>query len=440
MASRGRTHSIEDDDVTIHNVKAFLMCHDGKVRHSDLINFFRRPLTDPKTKGRCRANFKDILTKIAVFRNDNGERYVILPKSSGMRAECQHNVLAMKSFRNNQRRDQQGTGDDYQNADDVTDMAQDHVYSRNPVLGSSSTLSSQSSTSTFDSGIDGDQQSVIASIAGRIRDLSKSNNSLDEELMAEFNYEEGSEDAAFNGHNEFSEEEKQWMMYASLCDCQQLAAMMDKNPDLPGKRDFITGYTALHWGAKLGKRDLVRLIADAGVDVNLRTHGGQTALHLAAMHGHDMIIKMLINDYGSDVHARDYGGKKPKDLVKDTVAADIQRKLGRSLILDPNLHLVEGVITRIHGDSWTRFDGVDGHEAMDPTYTPETRRRLRTMSFLRKKKRWPPEKNDSDEDYERSSKDKHKSRPKSSIVVLTPETLRKFKERELIKNPASFEV
>ena len=83
---------------------------------------------------------------------------MILPKSSGMRAECQHNVLAMKSFRNNQRRDQQGTGDDYQNADDVTDMAQDHVYSRNPVLGSSSTLSSQSSTSTFDSGIDGDQQ------------------------------------------------------------------------------------------------------------------------------------------------------------------------------------------------------------------------------------------------------------------------------------------
>ncbi len=26
---------------------------------------------------------------------------------------------------------------------------------------------------------------------------------------------------------------------------------------------------------------------------------GQTALHLAAIHGHDMIIKMLINDYGN---------------------------------------------------------------------------------------------------------------------------------------------
>ena len=30
------------------------------------------------------------------------------------------------------------------------------------------------------------------------------------------------------------------MMYATLCDCQQLAAMMDKNPDLPSKRDFVT--------------------------------------------------------------------------------------------------------------------------------------------------------------------------------------------------------
>lgn len=29
---------------------------------------------------------------------------------------------------------------------------------------------------------------------------------------------------------------------------------------------------------------------------------------------------------GADVHARDYAGKKPKDLVKDTVAPDIQSK------------------------------------------------------------------------------------------------------------------
>ncbi len=30
---------------------------------------------------------------------------------------------------------------------------------------------------------------------------------------------------------------------------------------------------------------------------------------------------------GADVNARDYAGRKPKDLVKDTVAPDIQRKL-----------------------------------------------------------------------------------------------------------------
>ena len=29
---------------------------------------------------------------------------------------------------------------------------------------------------------------------------------------------------------------------------------------------------------------------------------------------------------GADIHARDYAGKKPKDLVKDTVAPDIQSK------------------------------------------------------------------------------------------------------------------
>jgi len=36
--------------------------------------------------------------------------------------------------------------------------------------------------------------------------------------------------------------------------------------------DVLFLQTALHWGAKLGRKDLVRLIADTGIDINYKTH------------------------------------------------------------------------------------------------------------------------------------------------------------------------
>jgi len=35
--------------------------------------------------------------------------------------------------------------------------------------------------------------------------------------------------------------------------------------------DVLFLQTALHWGAKLGRKDLVRLIADTGIDINYKT-------------------------------------------------------------------------------------------------------------------------------------------------------------------------
>eukprot|EP00794_Sanderia_malayensis_P018837 gene18837-20733_t len=394
-----------DDAITFHNIRNVLIYHDGRIKHSDLVNFFRRPLTDTQFKERSRNEFKNILQKLAIFKKENGEKYVILHKNAAGRSDTTQQIL---------------------NARRPCHTRDDHDEMQNGRLMSDSD-SNSSSMSTLDSGIGIGSNSVASFIAEQARSLSsKSLDSLDDELMAEFNYEEGSDD--FGGYNEFSEEEKTWMTHASLCDCQQLAAMIDKNPDLPAKRDFIT--TALHWGAKLGKRDMVRLIADAEVDVNART--GHTALHLAAMHGHDDIIKMLINDYGADINTRDYAGRKAKDLVKDTVAPDLQRKLGRSLILDPNCHLVSGIVRR-HKDVGTR-----GHFETDgQDYTPETRRRLRTMSFLKKKKK-SIDKNDSEEEYDK--RDKHKMRPKSSIYLVTPEMARKMREDDKLKSLSSTEL
>ena len=40
-----------DDAISVHNIRNFLNYNGGKVKHSELMEFFKRPLTDPMLKG-----------------------------------------------------------------------------------------------------------------------------------------------------------------------------------------------------------------------------------------------------------------------------------------------------------------------------------------------------------------------------------------------------
>lgn len=70
-----------------------------------------------------------------------------------------------------------------------------------------------------------------------------------------------------------------------------------------------SGYTALHYAARAGHYDMCRILLEAGIGVNERTHGGgATALHRAAMMGRDKIIKLLLAHKG-DALLQDSDGK-----------------------------------------------------------------------------------------------------------------------------------
>ncbi|CAB3363813.1 Hypothetical predicted protein [Cloeon dipterum] len=82
---------------------------------------------------------------------------------------------------------------------------------------------------------------------------------------------------------------------------------------IPLARKTITLNTqnALHWAAKQGNLDVIKLIAGTHhVNPNVRSRGGQTPLHLAVQFGHDEVRDLLVNVYGADVDIRDYSGKK----------------------------------------------------------------------------------------------------------------------------------
>uniref|UniRef100_A0A8C3CE94 Sosondowah ankyrin repeat domain family member A n=1 Tax=Cairina moschata TaxID=8855 RepID=A0A8C3CE94_CAIMO len=140
------------------------------------------------------------------------------------------------------------------------------------------------------------------------------------------------------------EAEHRWLVMAAEGQwSQQLHGLLLGDASLAARRDFISGFTALHWAAKNGNCDMVRNIIEVAqkegthVDVDARSHGGYTALHLAAMHGQETVISMLVRSYHAKTDLRDYSGKKPHQCLREGASIAVRRLLG-----DPSLEITGG--------------------------------------------------------------------------------------------------
>ncbi|XP_076027710.1 ankyrin repeat domain-containing protein SOWAHC-like [Genypterus blacodes] len=128
--------------------------------------------------------------------------------------------------------------------------------------------------------------------------------------------------------------EHQWMMCVSDGEWAPLQELLTLEPGLTLRRDFVTGFTCLHWAAKQGKPELVALMVnfaqqhDLPVDINARSSNGYTPLHVAAMHNNMEVVKLLVGAYSADVEIRDYSGKKPSQYISTDASVDIQDIVG----------------------------------------------------------------------------------------------------------------
>ena len=68
------------------------------------------------------------------------------------------------------------------------------------------------------------------------------------------------------------------------------------------------GWTALHFSAQSGSCQLVTYFAEMGTDIHLKTNEGKNCLHIAAMQGHLILCKMLLDKYNFDVNMADNFG------------------------------------------------------------------------------------------------------------------------------------
>ncbi|ELW64929.1 Ankyrin repeat domain-containing protein 57 [Tupaia chinensis] len=102
-----------------------------------------------------------------------------------------------------------------------------------------------------------------------------------------------------------------------------------REPGLLAKRDFITGFTCLHWAAKHHRQELLAMLVSFAnkhqlpVNINARSSAGYTALHLAAMHGH-VEVKFLVGTYDANVDIWDYSGKKGSQYLSQSTAEEIK--------------------------------------------------------------------------------------------------------------------
>lgn len=82
--------------------------------------------------------------------------------------------------------------------------------------------------------------------------------------------------------------------------------------------------TPLHACAAISHSvEIARMLLDAGADINVKQHGGFTALHSAAFNGSIDLVRLLL-DRGADRGIRTDDGQTAADLAREKGHSDIQ--------------------------------------------------------------------------------------------------------------------
>ncbi|KAM4045076.1 ankyrin repeat domain-containing protein SOWAHC [Anomaloglossus baeobatrachus] len=150
------------------------------------------------------------------------------------------------------------------------------------------------------------------------------------------NEEEDGAAAAGSGPAALEPLEHAWMVSSCRARWDGLQELLLAEPGLITRRDFITGFSCLHWAAKHGQHELLAALLSHArqhgvpVNINARASGGYTALHLAAMHGHLDVIKLLVGACDADLDIRDYSGRKAWQYLSPDTARDVQALVGAS--------------------------------------------------------------------------------------------------------------
>lgn len=128
--------------------------------------------------------------------------------------------------------------------------------------------------------------------------------------------------------------EHDWIVKSATGSWLQVYGLFIEDPSLALRKDFISGFTAFHWFAKHGAADMFHKVVagakKAGIqlDANVKSNGGYTPLHIAAIHGHHKVAAMLVEKLNVNVKLRDHSGKRAWQYLSGSTSGEVWQLLG----------------------------------------------------------------------------------------------------------------
>ncbi|XP_041802339.1 ankyrin repeat domain-containing protein SOWAHC [Chelmon rostratus] len=285
----------------------------GRVRNADLLRTFKPFIghSDLQLRAKYREEFKLIIDRIAVVKSENGEKYLVLKKKYRQMLH-ERDTKQPRTDGDGQRRSSpaRAPAATQWDATDASTSSRHQAEQQDEPMSCGEPDSAAEDLQTGDALM---QRSLPQCPAIPVQEpMTQSNgeDELDKDSGSKSESEQDEECSGSMGSAAVALDpiEKEWIYSAAGARVPDLSQLLRQDPSLANKKDFTSGFTALHWAAKHGSEDMATLVANAGADVNTKSHGGYTPLHIAALHGHRHILDLLIGTYGAKENLRDYSG------------------------------------------------------------------------------------------------------------------------------------
>uniref|UniRef100_A0A671PXT0 Ankyrin repeat domain-containing protein SOWAHC-like n=1 Tax=Sinocyclocheilus anshuiensis TaxID=1608454 RepID=A0A671PXT0_9TELE len=310
----------------------FIKERGGRVKTVHLTDHFCATIPkDPALKSVAKEAFKRYVDSVAYVKEENGEKYVCLKK------KCRKSTGSIeKSDRNSPADDRKSRGENV--VETRTRVSSEASESKSggkeamlPGSGDATAKAGGSNKSTEEDQPDSVSDTPRNSRKHLVEALMNSSPQVRRSVCLSGRCKEcprgdGDYEAAAVTLEPL---EHEWMMCASDGHWESLHRLLARDPSLLTRKDFVTGFTCLHWAAKLGKHELIVMLVNfakahqVAVNVNARSSAGYTPLHLAATHNHLEVVKLLVGAFDADVEARDYSGRKACQYLKSDIAQNI---------------------------------------------------------------------------------------------------------------------
>ncbi|XP_043518438.1 ankyrin repeat domain-containing protein SOWAHC isoform X4 [Frieseomelitta varia] len=325
-------------ELSLEEIRKYLLENGGTARNHDVVKHFKKFLTDPETRAEARNRFKEYVNTLATIKNEEGEKYLVLKK------KYRQNSLELT------------TPDQISSPIGTPDVATPLVSPlrvpppyRPPPPAPLSPPANNASTRREEPCLNFSREE--ATINARINDADrvetgfstssppvpprrKSQDKIKIENKENVDRNRGGSEAVIKGADEddsasvasqLDGKSREWLVRAAQGDYQALAKLAAEEPRLTRLKDPTSSYTALHWAAKHGDENIVKLIAGTYKDyiksVNETSNGGYTPLHIAMQFDHENIFNLLVQVYGANQEVRDYSGKKARQYLVSQEAA-----------------------------------------------------------------------------------------------------------------------